>query len=195
MSDRKHDAPVLAREIVKQVDDFALGAWIEAGSHFIAEQDVRIGNQFHGEAEAALLSAGEDVHRPIGNQVEPGFSEHAVDPRVEFFGVPRAHAQTSGGLDGFIDGERVVGDRELWHIADFRRRKILVLRKIAAIPEQCAIRLRDEPCNRLEQRGFPATGRSDNRHEMPFGHADANFMEQRKILTVLADVKCDVLEF
>ena len=140
---REHDAAVLARQVVQQADDFALRARIEAGGDFVAKQDFRIGNQLHRQPEPAFLAAGEHLHLAVADRAEAGFLEHAVDAVVEFRGVAGADAQAGGGLHGFVDGERIVGDGELRHVADFGWARNRRLRRDCAHPRTARRRTPD----------------------------------------------------
>ena len=195
VGDRQHDAAVLARQVVEQADDFSLGARVEAGGDFVAEQDFRIGHQLHGQSEAAFLAAGQDPDRAVADGGEAGFLQHAVDPLVEFRGVAATHPQAGGRFHRFIDRERVIGDGKLRHIADFGGREIAALRKVAAIPEQVAGRLGIEPGNGFEQGGLAATRGADDSHEMPLRHLERDMIDQVDRGAVFADGETDVLKF
>ena len=84
VGDGKHDAAVLARQVVEQPDDLPLRARIQAGGDLVAEQDLRIGNQLHRQPEPAFLPAGKNLHPAVRDRAEAGFLQHAVDALVEF---------------------------------------------------------------------------------------------------------------
>ena len=180
---------------MEQADDFALGSGVETGGDFVAQQDFRIGDEFHGQAEAAFLAAGEDLHLAVVDRTEAGFFEHAVNPAIEFGKVAGADTQAGGGFDGFIDGEGIVSDGELGDVADFRGGEIPVLGEIAFIPEQGAAGLRIESRDGFQKSGLATTGRSDDSHEVAFRHADRYAINQRDFLAVFADDETDFLEF
>jgi len=121
---------------MEKVHDVPLRAGVQPAGHLVAEEQLRVGNQLHRQAETAFLPAGEHLDAPVGDFRQPGFLEHAVDAGVQRLGVAAFNAQPGGYFDGFIDGQRVVGNRELRDIADFRRLEILVLREIPPFPEQ-----------------------------------------------------------
>ena len=180
---------------MEQADDFAFGAGVEAGRDFVAQQEDGIGHEFHGQAEAAFLAAGEDFHLAVADRAEAGFLEHAVDAAVEFGEVAGADAQAGGGLDGLIHGEGVVSDRELRHITDFRGREIAVFGEVAFVPEQRAAGLRIESRDGFQEGGLATTRRADDGHEVAFRHADRYLVDEWNFLAVFADGETDFLEF
>ena len=116
---REHNAALLARELVQQFDDLTLRARIETGSYFIAEQNFRIADQLHCEAESTLLSAGKNFHGTISDGCQSCFFKGAINACIEIGRASGAHAQARGGLDRFIDGQRIIGNGKLGHVADF----------------------------------------------------------------------------
>ena len=87
MGDGENDAPVFSRKIVQEVDDFPLGARVEAGGDLVAEEDFRIRDEFHRKAETTFLAAGKDFYRAVVDRAQAGFPEDAVDAVVQFLGV------------------------------------------------------------------------------------------------------------
>lgn len=57
------------------------------------------GDEFHGEAEAAFLTAGEDFDGTIREGCETSFFEDAIDAVVEFGVVFCFDAEAGGGFD------------------------------------------------------------------------------------------------
>ena len=124
VSHRQDDAAILPGKVVQEPHDFPLRARVEAGCHLVAEQQLGIGNQLHRQSEAALLATGKHLHLAIADRAQPGFLEHTVDPLVQLLGAPATDAQAGGRLHRFIHRQWLVGDGELRHVADFRRREI-----------------------------------------------------------------------
>lgn len=135
----KDDASVLAGDVMKEVDDFALRAGVESTGDFITEEKFGVGDELHGEAEAAFLSSGKDVDFAIGNGGEAGFFEDAVDAAVEVGRALCFDAELGGGFDGFVDAEFVEGDGELGDVADFPGFEVAFFGEISAVPPEGSV--------------------------------------------------------
>ena len=104
---------------MQQLDNLTLRARIESRCDFIAEQNFRIADQFHCEAEATLLSAGKNFHGTICDGCQSCFFKGAINACIEIGRTCGAHTQARGSLDRFIDSQRIIGDGKLGHVADF----------------------------------------------------------------------------
>ena len=113
VGDREDDPAFLAGNIVEKVYDFALGARVETTGDFVAEKELGMGDQFHGETEASLLTTREDADGAVGNRCQSGFFKNAVNAFIEIGRALRSDPQAGGSFDGFIYAELVIGDGEL----------------------------------------------------------------------------------
>ena len=175
--------------------DLALRTWVEPGGDFIAEQNLRVGHQLHRQAESTHLTAGEYLDAAIANFNKAGFLERLVDARADRFGIRITHPQARRGFDRFINRQRVIRDGKLRHIADLGRCEIAVFRKVSSLPEKVAGALGIQARDGLEQTGFAASRRPDDRHEVALGNADRYAIDQRHFLAVAANGVSDILEF
>jgi len=156
VSDGEDDASFFSREVVEEVDDVALGAWVETAGDLITEEEVWIRDEFHGKAESAFLASREDSYRAICDGGEAGFLENAINAPIEFLGATGFNSKLGRSLDGFVDGELIVGDRELWDVADFSRLEVSFFGEISSIPPEGAVGFRIQPCDGFKKRGFSA---------------------------------------
>lgn len=154
--DGKDNAAFLAGDVVKEVDDFAFGPWVESACDLVAEKELGVGDQLHGEPKASLLSSGKDADGAVCDGGEAGFFKNTVDAGIEVFGILGFDAKAGGGFDRFIDRQLVVGDGKLGDVANFPGFQVAVLGEISAIPPEGAIGLGIETRDCLEQGRFSA---------------------------------------
>ena len=195
VGDGDDGASVFSGEVVEEVNDFAFGAGVEATGDFVAEEEFGAGDQFHGEAEAAFLSAGEDLHLSVGDGGEAGFLEDAIDAGVEVFDVLRLDAEASGGLQRLVHREWVIGDGELRDISDFPRFEVAFFGEVASFPPEGAFGFRVEAGDGLEEGCFAAAGGADDGHEMAPGDGDGHLINQVERFAVFLNGETDVLKF
>jgi len=143
------------------MDEVALGLGVEAAGDLVAEQQARIGCQFDGEAEAPLLSAGEEADVPVGDVPDADGLEDLVNSGVALARAQAADAQACRGAEVFGGGEPRVRDAELRHIPEFRGRKILLL-QVLAVPEDAAPGDLEQAGDGPQQRGFSAARGADD---------------------------------
>ena len=192
MGHRDDGAFVGAGKVVKEMHDFSFGVGVEAGSDFVAEKEFGGGDQFHSETESPLLTPGKNAHGAVGNLGESGFGEDTVETLVEFGGGLGLDAQAGGGLDGLVDGEFVVGDGELGHVANFVRFKVLFFGQIPSVVGEGAFGLGVDAGDGLEKSGLSAARGSHDGHEVSGGDFERNLIEQGMVLAVLGDVEREV---
>ena len=120
--------------------------------------------------------------------------ENARDRFFESLSTHAANAQLYRIGDAFPHREILVGDAELRHIADLRRREI-VLNKVTSIPIDLAIlgAVRDASDD-LEQRALSTSRWPKNRRKMAAGECRGDIRNQRPQLAILFNGKGDIAE-
>ncbi len=171
-------AGVLAGEEAEEVGDLALGFGVEAAGDFVAEEQAGVGDELEGEAEAALLAAGEDFDAAVGEVGEAGDVEDVVELRLEVVSAGELGAQGHAGGDAFLDGEELVRDAELGHVAELAGVEVLLLLEVAPFPEEASGGLLGDACDDFEQGGLAAAGGADDGHEVPLGQGECHVAQQ-----------------
>ena len=144
----------MAGEVVEQVDDLPFGSRIETAGDLIAKQELGVGDQFHCEAKAPLLSPGKNLDLAVRDGIESRLFEHAIDPAIKLLEICALHAQAGGRFDRFVHGQFIVSDGKLRDVSDFPGFEIAFLGEVAALPPKRSFGLGVEPCDGLEQGGF-----------------------------------------
>ena len=86
---------------MQQEDDFRGAAGIQAGGDFIAEEQGRVVDPFHSQAEAPLLSARKNGDPVVDEVGEAGHLQGFIGGGFEFR-PGQAGAQADGVFDAFI---------------------------------------------------------------------------------------------
>ena len=131
----------------------------------------------------------------VGNGSEAGFLQDAVDALVEFPGVAALDAKAGGSLDGLIDREFVVSDRELGNVAVLPWFPVALLREVASFPPEGASGLGIEAGDGFQQSGLAAAGGADDGHEVPPWGSEAGGGHQVDRCAVFLDGETNLLEF
>jgi len=192
--DQDNGAAIVAGKVVEEMYDFAFGTGIKSAGDLVTEEKLGVGDELHGESEAPLLSAGEDLDMAVGNGSQTGFLKDAVDTLVKILMIPALYPQAGCGLDRLIDGEFVVGDGELGNVADFPWFQVALLGEIAPVPPEGAFGLGVESGDGLEESGLSATGGAHDGHEVSPWNSETGFVHEVNGLAVFLDGETDLLE-
>ena len=93
VGDEQHREAEFLLQILQQVDDLRLHRDVERADRFVADDQVGIGRERAGDADALALAAGEFM-RPAANRIprQPHLVHQAGDPRFQIGGILR-HAE------------------------------------------------------------------------------------------------------
>ena len=166
VGDRNDKAVAAARKLAEQGDDLLLGLRIKTTRHLVAEKDRGTAHQFHGEGQAPLLAAGEDLDRAIAELLHPHLAKQAGDHFLTGIAGETRNAETGRVVDALLDREFLVGDAELRHVADLGGLEIL-LGEVASVPENGPLLVAGgDPGDHLEQGALAATRGADDRDKL-----------------------------
>ena len=179
---RHHDdGAALAVQAVEDLDDLLARLGIQVSGRLVGQDDFRIVDQGAGNGDPLLLTAGE-LKGPvveaigqadIGGDLNAAVAVRCVDGRIAAAVVQR---------DFDILQHRVLGDQvvrlenETDHLVAGLRQVIVGHRgDIAAAQDVIAVGRPVERAQQIEQRAFPTSRRTHDRHEIPLGeiHGDA----------------------
>jgi hypothetical protein len=103
---RAEDGAAAVREVAKEFHELEFRGRIEAGGGFVEKEDGGAGEEFHGDADALALAAGEIADAGAGALTEAELGDGLEDELAELEGGRAAgKAETGGEIEGLGDGE------------------------------------------------------------------------------------------
>lgn len=177
MGDVEDEPAGIERELAHEVDEVVFGLGVEAAGDLVAEQQARVGDQLDGEAEAALLPAGEEADGAIGDAIDADGLKDLLDAGGAGAPAQAAHAEPGGRAEVFSYREPGVRDAELRDVAELGGREVLLV-QIVALPEDLALGGLDQSRDGAQQRGFPATRGADDGAEVGVGKCGGDALKQ-----------------
>ncbi len=186
---RDHDdGAAVVGEPAQHVHHGAVHAGVETGGRLVQEEQRRLGQQFHGDADPFALAAGESVHGLSGAFFEPQFPDHLLHPGLPF-GVLRVlgEAQFGGVGEGGAHGELGVQDVVLRDQADAPPQFGVVAVQVTAVVQDGAVVGGPLSGQSVEQRGLAGPARSDDGEQALLPHREGDVVEQDLVAAVDGD--------
>ena len=153
------DGAPLHGEVFEQIHHLEVEVGGEPARRLVEEDDLGVGEQFHGDGHPLALSAGEggdlQVFPPGEAHVGDGFLDALSHLRLGHVG---AHAQHSGVEETLRDGEVVVHDVLLGDVAHHGLVGLDVVVIVVGVVIDAASRCGTDAVEAVQEGGFPRAG-------------------------------------